>query len=152
MKRIITLDSELIGHSIILKCATVIAPLLIALSILNLFVHDILASAIIATLISLVPLFGLIWITNRLPKAVGEFVQEKLPEHIEYASTDQLRRELLTRQRGVLIQDDDVDELIRVWDTYTEGSDSKEIGRLFTVVGAWVEAAMHEARNRENQG
>lgn len=152
MKPIITLDAMRIGNKIVLRCLSVITPLIIGLSVINLFVHHIVASALIASAISLAPLFGLLWIIGRLPDAVGEFVQEKLPDHIEYASTEQLRRELLTRQRGVLIQNDEVNQTIRVWDTYTERSDEIERGRLFSVVGLWVQTTMEDARNRENQG
>lgn len=99
MGRIIKLESELVAHTLILRTCLVVVPVVVAAAVCNLIVSNTLWIAINYSVMSIAPMAGYIHISNRLPKLVAKFVQEKLPEHIEYASSRELFIELLCRHR-----------------------------------------------------
>lgn len=148
MRPIISNESNIVAYKVTFRAVVVVVPLIVALAIANLFVESVLWSGVIAAAISIAPLLAMIWTQERLPDAVEQFVSDKLPEHIEYVSTDRLRAELLCREKAVIVCNDTRRKHIMVFDNYSDQLDQKELQRLFGTVEVWCKETIKQARAR----
>lgn len=150
MKPRIRIDTqgELVAIKLITRVTAVMLAGIVAFTIAGILTTNPIADAILQTLMPIIPLAAVLYIMNMLPREVTVFMKEKFPEHYEYVPIEDLRRELLTRQPGVLIQSDERMQLMKFYDTVSDKADEACFMRFYGAAEQWAHCSTMIGKQR----